>query len=196
MRTLTMAIAVLFSALAACGGAQKSAPERMGFDPELADSCAPEWGDTAPESLCEKGEEGKLSLPAGDPAHDKIFQMLSLEENHSGLSVDQTIVRLAAGVIDRDGGPSCGKQMARWHRALAYVRLQRWSEAFKDFGTVVKDGPNNPFYAFVGEWLKKIEPHLPDGAYASCLVNYQAPDVIKSEGHDAHWKPYKAGEKP
>lgn len=196
MRSLTVMTAAMLSALAACGGAQKSAPERAAFDPELVESCAPEWGDAAPAGLCEQAEDGKLNLPASDPAHDRIYQMLALEENHHGPSVDDGIVRLATSVIDRDGGASCGKQMARWHRALAYVRMRRWSESFRDFGSVVKDGPNNPFYAFVGEWLKQIEPHLPAGAYDACLVNYQAPDVIKSEGHDAHWKPYKAGEKP
>ncbi|HTK60542.1 MAG TPA: hypothetical protein VL283_05075 [Candidatus Baltobacteraceae bacterium] len=168
--------------LTACGGSQKSAaPQRIGYDPELAESCVPDWGDEAPAGLCDKGEEGQWTLPQDDPAHNPIFQVLALEENHRGRSVDEAIVQLTTGIINRSAGPSCGAQMGRWHRAMAYVRLGRWKESFQDFGTVVKEGPNNPFYGFVDEWMALLEPHLPSGVVMTCMVNYdpRATEVSK-----------------
>lgn len=158
--------------VAACGGSQKAAPPRAEYDPELAESCLPDWGETAPAGLCDRNEQGQWTLPEDDPAHNQIFQVLALEENHRGPSVDEAIVQLTTGVINRSAGPTCGAQMAHWHRALAYVRLARAPEAFKDFGTVIKEGPNNPYYAFVDEWMAVIEPHLPAGVVQTCMVSY------------------------
>lgn len=158
--------------IAACGGSQKAAPPRAEYDPELAESCLPEWGTEAPEGLCDKNEAGQWTLPEDDPGRGAIFQVLALEKNHKGPSVDEAIVQLSTGVINRSSGPTCGAQMAHWHRAQAYVRLARANEAFKDFGTVIKEGPNNPYYDVVDEWMTLLEPHLPAGVVATCMVSY------------------------
>ena len=175
--------------LAACGGSPKPAPARAEYDPELTEACVPDWGDAAPEGLCGKGEEGQWILPEDDPAHSVIYQVLALEKDHRGPSVDEAIIKLTTGVINRAGGPSCGAQVARWHRALAEVRMARAPEAFKDFGSVVKDGPNNPYYAYVGAWMKLLEPHLPAGVVMTCLVSYEgsttAPEAQPTAGETA-----------
>ena len=113
-------------ALAACGSSQKSAPERLAYDPELAETCIPEWGVEPPPALCAKDAEGTWILPEDDPARKTIFQVLALQENHEGPSVDEAIVQLTTGIVRSSSEPSCGAQMARWHRALAAVRLGRW----------------------------------------------------------------------
>jgi len=168
MRSLRYAVLML----AACGGSRKPAPERAAYDPELAETCVPDWGDEAPAGLCDRSEEGQWTLPEDDPGRGAIFQVLALEKNHKGPSVDEAIVHLSTGVINRSAGPSCGAQMAHWHRALAYVRLARAKEAFMDFGTVVKEGPNNPYYAYADDWLKLLEPHLPSGVVSTCMGSY------------------------
>jgi hypothetical protein len=168
MRSFTAVILIA----AACGSSQKPAPQRAEYDPELAETCIPDWGDEAPAGLCEKDAEGKWTLPEDDPARKVIFQVLALEKNHEGPSVDEAIIQLTTGVIRGSTEPTCGAQMARWHRAIANVRLARGAEAFKDFGTVIKEGPNNPYYDVVDDWMKLIEPHLPAGVVMTCMVNY------------------------
>ena len=44
--------------------------------------------------------------------------------------------------------------------------------AFLDFASMVKDGPNNPFYDVVGEWLAILEPHVPREAMLMCRSSY------------------------
>lgn len=168
MRSLMYAVL----AVAACGGSQKPAPERAAYDPELAETCVPDWGSEVPAALCGKDEDGTWILPEDDPGRNAISQILALQKNHRGPSVDEAIVQLSTRVIGSSAGPTCGAQMARWHRALANVRLARATEAFKDFGTVVREGPNNPYYAFVDEWMTLLEPHLPSGVVATCMVSY------------------------
>lgn len=160
------------AALAACGGPRKPAPERVEYDPELAEACVPDRGDEASAALCEKGDDGKWILPEDDPDRKVIFQVLALQENHRGRSVDEAVVQLTSGIVRRNAAPTCGVQMARWHRALASFRLGAWKQAFLDFGSIVRDGPNNPYYAYADDWLAQLEERLPAGAVATCLVSY------------------------
>ena len=176
MRSFTAVILIA----AACGSTQKPAPKRAEYDPELAEACIPDWGDEAPAGLCDKGEGGTWTLPKGDPARNVISQVLALRENHHGTSVEEAIIHLTPGIITRSVEPTCGAQMARWHRAVAYVHLGRGTEAFKDFGQVIKEGPNNPYYDDVDDWMKLIEPHLPAGVVMMCMVNY-GPAALETE---------------
>jgi hypothetical protein len=188
MRTLI----ALTTMLAACGGSGASVKsERLAYDPEMAEACVPEW-QQAPPAACAADEEGRMVLKDDDPSFRSVAQILALEkDSHGSVSMDEALVKLTSAVVRDDKASECGRQVCRWHRALAFYRLGRWKQAFIDFGAVVKDGPNSPFYKDVGAWIGKLEPHLPEGAVIGCLANYQAPTPSERvEGQDAHWKPY------
>lgn len=193
MRSLTVCVI----ALAACGGSKASVKaERLAYDPEIAEACVPEW-QQPPAAACEKDGNGTTIMKDSDPTFRKVAQILAIEKASQGsASMDEAIVKLTTSVV-RDGQASeCGRQISRWHRALALRRLGRWKDAFLDFGAVVKDGPNSPFYKDVGAWIEKIEPRLPAGAVSACMASYDPPppEVPKDKGD--HWKPYAPGEEP
>lgn len=167
--------------LAACGGTKKTVTAGHAADtredPELIGACVPEW-QVPPPSACERDEEGKWLLPDHDPTYRIVAQVLTLEKEWpDSRSMDAAIVKLMTRAIEGDKASECGRQVCRWHRALALHRLGRWTEAFKDFGSVVKDGPNSPYYADVGAWIATLEPHVPRDAYITCLSAYDAARV-------------------
>lgn len=193
MRSLTL----FATLLAACGGSKASVKtERLAFDPELAEACVSDW-QQAPAAACGTDDEGKTVLKDDDSSFRKVAQILALEKDSRGSrSMDEALVTLTTSALADGRASDCSRQIVRWHRALALQRLGRWKEAFVDFGTVVKDGPNSPFYKDVGAWIEKIEPHLPSGVVTACLASYDppAPEVPKDKGD--HWKPYAPGEEP
>lgn len=170
MRSLLCAALIL----AACGGNRSvtKTAASMEEDASLDGACAPDWGVTPP-AVCEKDEEGKTILTPEDPTYGAIAQVMTLEKEYpDSRGMDEAIVKQLTHVIDGATASPCGRQVCRWHRALALHRLGRWREAFVDFGAIVKDGPNNPYYQDVGAWIQTLEPHVPRRAYITCASAY------------------------
>lgn len=153
--------------LVACGGRQPPAPSPSAeFDPELIEACIADEG-AAPRH-CVRAEDGtwKTSSP---PTNLLLQGRLALENGH----YEAAVYTLTQAILKED---ECGKQYAREERGVAYFRLGRHKESFMDFASIVRDGPENPFYGEVGAWLKQLEPHLPSGAMAACWASYD-PDA-------------------
>ncbi|HJV33360.1 MAG TPA: hypothetical protein VJ694_05020 [Patescibacteria group bacterium] len=167
---------------AACGGSRAPGAlenrAAIGSDPELASACVPEW--STPPDFCPKDEAGLWILPEDDPTNPMVTQVMELERLYHSPSMDRTIVKQMTRVIEGGKASECGKRVCRWHRALALHRLERWREAFLDFASVVKDGPNNPYYDVAGEWLKTLEPYVPRDAYITCLSAYDQASIPKT----------------
>ena len=145
-------------------------------DPAMLAACVPDW--SAPPVFCPKGEDDQWILPEDDPANMVILQVTELKKNYRSESLDRAIVKLMTRAIERPEATECGKRVCRWHRALAYHGLGRWRAAFLDFASMVKDGPNNPFYDVVGEWITLLEPHVPREAMMNCRASYD-PGLIE-----------------
>lgn len=177
-------IAALF--IAACAGSKTGL--RSGSDaddPELFGACVPESGTSAPRH-CQKADD-EWRIPDGEPQGHEMHQAISLfQDGH-----DEPAVRLLTIVIDGGKAGPCGRQVARWYRARAYYRLGRHRESFLDFGQVVRDGPENPYYDQVDEWLTKLEPFVGRETIIACRANYAWPPGAEPvEGRDSHWVPY------
>lgn len=169
MRSLIIALACV----SCCGSRPTVRHEASAMDdPELAMACAPDWS-TPPPDACASGEDGSSILQPGDPSYRMVAQILSLEKMARGSAgTDEAIVKLATMALANDEASACGRQVCRWHRALALQRLNRWREAFLDFGSAIKDGPNNPFYEAVGARIDALRPNLPENAVIACLASY------------------------
>lgn len=180
----------------ACGGSQAAVRQErpVSYDTDLVSACVPEWQEP-PQSACERKDDGSSFMKNDDPSFRKVAQIQSMEESsQSSKSMDEAIVTLTTTALADAKTSECGRQIFRWHRALALQRLGRWEEAFVDFGSVIKDGPNNPFYKDVGVLIDALAPHLPESAVIACLASYDAPAPKALEGKDAHWKPYSGTE--
>jgi tetratricopeptide (TPR) repeat protein len=148
--------------LAACAGAKPKAEPAKEFDPELAEACLIEDG-FAPRH-CVKGDDGTWTT-ATPPSNILLQGRKALEAGH----YEAAVHTLTQAMFQED---ACGKQFAVEQRGEAYFRLGRYKEAFQDFATIVRDGPENPFYATVGKWLDALAPHVDSGAMHVCRASY------------------------
>lgn len=183
MRSLL--IAALF--VAACAGSKaESRSGPMTDDPELLGACVSKPGTSAPRR-CQKADDGEWRIPDEEPQGRELRQAVSLfQDGH-----DEPAAKLLTILIDGGKTGPCGLQVARWYRARAYFRLGHHRESFLDFGQVVRDGPENPYYDQVDEWLTKLEPFVGRETIIACLANYVwLPGAASVEGRDSHWVPY------
>ena len=150
--------------LAACGGGAhvRSAESAKEFDPEMSDLCVAEDG-PAPR-YCTQEEDGTWKT-ATPPSNLLLQGRKALEQGH----YEAAVYTLTQALHKED---ACGKQFAVEQRGEANYRLGRYKEAFKDFASIVRDGPENPFYAKVGEWLDALAPHVDSGAMHVCRASY------------------------
>jgi tetratricopeptide (TPR) repeat protein len=168
--------------LAACGGRQVPAdPSAKEFDPELFEACSSEDG-FAPR-YCVQDAEGVWTTAR--PPSNLFLQGKSMLE---GGQYEAAVMTFTRAMPQED---ECGKQYATYLRGEANFRLGRYKESFIDFASVVRDGPENPFYGQVGAWLKALEPHVERGAMMTCIAMYDPPVVDPAvKGKDEHWKSY------
>jgi len=159
----------LTTLLAACGSAQTRPEPAKEFDPELSEACLAEDG-FAPR-YCAKGDDGTWKTAI--PPTNLLLQGRKALENGQYEAAAYTLTK---ALLKED---DCGKQFALQQRGEAYVRLGRYKEAFKDFASIVRDGPENPFYASVGAWLKALAPHVDSGALSVCWASYDPPALEK-----------------
>ncbi len=156
--------------LAACGGTQSRPEPAREFDPELSEACLAEDG-FAPRH-CVKEADGTWTT-ARPPGNLLLQGRKALAEGH----YEAAVYTLTQALHQED---DCGKQYAVEQRGEAYYRLGRYTEAFRDFASVVSDGPENPFYATVGKWLDALAPHVDSGAMHVCRASYD-PTAIPAE---------------
>jgi hypothetical protein len=141
-------------------------------DPEMTTACVPDWT-APPPAVCEKDGKGRNILTKADPSFGPITQILNLEKDMQGTgTADVAVIELSNRVLTDPKATACGKQIARWHRAMALAERGHWKEAYLDFGAVIKDGPNGPFYVFVREWLLSLQAHIPHAAFITCMSAY------------------------
>ena len=184
MRSLMIAVLLC----AGCGGGQKTAePARTEFDPEMFEVCSSEDG-FAPR-YCEQLDDGTWKTV--QPPSNFLLQGRQMIE---GRQYEAAVMTLTQALTAED---DCGKQYVRELRGEAYYRLGKYKEAFIDFGSIVRDGPENPFYQIVGAWLKELDPHIESGAMIACWAMYD-PAVVDPtvKGKDRHWKPYTDSDPP
>lgn len=154
--------------LAACGGAKPRPEPVREFDPELSEACLAEDG-FAPRR-CVKEDDG--TWKTATPPSNLLLQGRKALENGQ---YEAAVYTLTQALHKED---DCGKQYAIEQRGEAFYRLGRYTEAFKDFATIVREGPENPFYATVGKWLTALEPHVDRGAMHVCWASYD-PAVLE-----------------
>jgi len=145
-----------------CAGAPSRPEPAREFDPELSEACLVEDG-FAPR-YCVKEDDGtwKTAIP---PTNLLLQGRAAMEGGH----YEAAVYTLTQALLKED---DCGKQYATEMRGEAYFRLKRYVEAFKDFATIVRDGPENPFYAKAGAWLTALEPYVDSGALSVCWATY------------------------
>lgn len=152
----------LTTLLAACGGAQTRPEPAKEFDPELSDACLAEAG-FAPRH-CVREEDGTWKTAV--PPTNLLLQGRKALENGQ---FEAAVYTLTQALLKED---ECGKQYAREQRGEAYFRLGRYKEAFIDLAVIVREGPENPFYASAGAWLTALAPHVDSGALSVCWASY------------------------
>lgn len=160
MRSLRFPVLCL---IVACGGRQSPAPAPSEtFDPELLEACIADEG-AAPRH-CAREDDGTWKT-VQPPTNLLLQGRQALEGGH----YEAAIYTLSQAYLKED---ECGKQYAREQRGEAYFRLGKFREAFVDFASIVRDGPENPFYESVGKWLDALAPHVDSGAMHVCRASY------------------------
>lgn len=150
--------------LAACGGSAQGRPVESAkeFDPELSELCVAEDG-PAPR-YCTRNEDGTWSTAS--PPSNLLLQGRTALANGQYEAAAYTLTQALHKEDD------CGKQYAIEQRAEAYYHLRRYREAFVDVASIVRDGPENPFYEDAGTWLTALAPHIDSGAMYVCRASY------------------------
>lgn len=177
-------------ALMLCVACAASKPARVGSpvaaDDELLGACVPERPEPEPRH-CVLEDDGtwKTSTP---PTNVLIQGRTLLNEGMP----KPAVVTLTHALKVED---ACGRQFARWLRAEASFELGDARAAFLDYASVIRDGPEHPFYKEVWPRIEALKPHIPEQAYITCAAVYVAPEATPT-GRDPHWVPYGSGEKP
>ncbi len=157
--------------LAACGGSAPRPEPVREFDPELSEACLAEDG-FAPRH-CVKEDDG--TWKTATPPSNLLLQGRKALENGQ---YEAAVYTLTQALHKED---ACGKQYAIQRRGEAYYRLGRYKESFQDFAAIVRDGPENPFYATVGKWLDALAPHVDSGAMHVCRASYDPAGAVTKE---------------